>query len=105
MTWIFWLYAAGAFFWAACAVVYGVRSPWWRSPQGRTMFGSWTALALVLTLAALFRVMQLPHRLAVDLAAGVLSAVVAAGVVQLGTVVWLQRRRADEPKRRATDRR
>lgn len=91
MTWTFWLYAAGALFWSACALTYGVRSPWWSSAIGRSLFGSWTALALVLILAAVFRLTDLPHPLDVDLAAGVLSAVVFAGAVQLGTVLHLQR--------------
>ena len=92
MTLGFWLYAVGAVFWAGCAVAYGVRSPWWRSAIGRSMFGSWAALALTLILAAVFRVAPIPHPVVVVLAVIVLSAVDAAGLVQLLTVMHLQRR-------------
>jgi len=106
MTWIFWLYAAGAVLWTACWLAYWILAPWWRSAVGRSLFGSWVALSFVLILAALFRIVELPHRLAVDLAAGVLSAVAVAGAVQLGTVLYEQLRRRDgRPHRRASDRR
>lgn len=102
MSWPFWLYASIAVPWTLCAVVYGVRSPWWRSPIGRSLFGSWTSLALVLILAALIRVVRLPHPAVLTLAVAVLVAVGVAGVVQLLTVVHLQRR--DDIPRRTTDR-
>jgi hypothetical protein len=87
----FGLYAVGAVFWSACAVAYGIRSPWWRSLIGRSLFGSWTALACVLILAAVFRVLPLPHPVIVVLAVVVLTAVDVAGLVQLVTVLHLQR--------------
>lgn len=99
MTLNFWLYAAGAVFWAGCAVAYGVRSPWWRSAIGRSMFGSWVSMACVLILAAIFRVAPIPHPVVVVLAVIVLSAVDAAGLVQLVTVLHLQLRRDDLPRR------
>ena len=96
MTLGFWLYAAGAVPWAACAIAYGIRSPWYRSPIGRSLFGSWVSLACVLILAALFRVLPLPHPVIFVLAVVVLSAVDVAGFIQLVTVLHLQRRdRAD----------
>ena len=88
----FWLYAVGALFWAGCAVAYGVRSPWWRSPIGRSLFGSWVSMGAVLILAAVFRVVPLPHPVVIVLAVAVLSAVDVAGLVQLLTVLHLQRR-------------
>jgi hypothetical protein len=100
----FWLYAVGALFWTACAVAYGARSPWWRSPIGRSLFGSWVSLACVLILAALFRFLPLPHPVLVVLAVAVLSAVDVAGLVQLLTVLQLQRHDHASPSRRYTDR-
>ena len=91
MTLGFWLYAVGAVFWAGCAITYGARSPWWRSPIGRSLFGSWVSLACVLILAALFRFLHLPLPVLVVLAVVVLSAVDIAGLVQLVTVLHLQR--------------
>lgn len=97
MTLGFWLYAVGAVFWTGCAVAYGARSPWWRSPIGRSLFGSWTALACVLILAAVFRLVPLPHAVLLVLAVIVLSAVDVAGLVQLATVLHLQRRDRPTP--------
>lgn len=92
----FWLYAVGAVFWTGCVVAYGARSPWWQSAIGRSLFGSWTALACVLILAAIFRVVPLPHAVLVALAVIVLSAVDVAGLVQLVTILHLQRRERDD---------
>lgn len=104
MTWAFWLYASIAVPWLACAAFYGLRTPWWRSAIGRSLFGSWTALALVLMLAAAFRAIRLPHPIVLGLAVCVLGAVGVAGVVQLVTVIYLQRRGRPAPHRRTTDR-
>lgn len=96
----FWLYTVGAVFWAVCAVAYGLRSPWWRSLIGRSLFGSWVSMACVLILAAIFRIVPLPHPVVVVLAVVVLAAVDTAGLVQLVTVLHLQRRdrfSADDP--------
>ena len=67
MSWIFWLYAMGAVGWSLWSLAYGVLSPWYRSAQGWTLFVSWTALALTLDLAALFRLVDFPHPAAVAL--------------------------------------
>lgn len=83
----FWLYAVGAALWTACAVAYLAREPWWRSWIGRSLVGSWSSFAAVLILAAIFRVEPLPHAVLVTLAA-----VDVAGLVQLATVLHLQRR-------------
>lgn len=98
----FWLYAVGAVFWAACALTYGLRSAWFRSAIGRSLVGSWTAFAAVLILATVFRIVPLPHPVIVALAVVVLSAVDVAGLVQLVTVLHLQRR--DRASRSSTDR-
>lgn len=90
------LYGAGAALWSACALAYLTRAPWWQSWIGRSLVGSWASFAAVLTLAVVFRVAPLPHELAVVLAVCVLSAVDVAGLVQLITVLHLQRR--DRPR-------
>lgn len=87
MTWVFWLYAVIAVPWAACAVAYG----WWtkfeRSGVGWGQFVTYLSLAAVLALAALFRVVHLPHAAAVALALVVLCAVGVAGCLQLVNVL------------------
>lgn len=86
------LYVLGSVVWSTCALAYVTRAPWWRSWIGRSLVGSWTAFAAVLTLAVVFRIVPLPHLVAVVLAVAVLSAVDLAGLVQLVTVLHLQRR-------------
>jgi len=87
------LYGVGALLWTSCALAYGVRSwPKWRdSWMGRSLLASWTSFGAVLILAVLFRLLPLPHAVDVVLAVGVLSAVDLAGLVQLVTVLHLQR--------------
>lgn len=104
MIWTFWLYAACAAPWTACLLTYGLRSPWRRSWVGRAMFTTYGALAAVLGLAALLRVVRLPVHIAITLAVATLTAVGIAGVVQLVNIVRLQRRDPSAPHRRSTDR-
>lgn len=96
MTWIFWLvfglYAAGAVFWTATALAYGLRSAWWHRAEGRALLLGWGSLAAVLDLAAIFRIIRLPLAVIVVLAVIVLSAVDLAGLWQFATVLRLQRR-------------
>jgi hypothetical protein len=93
MTWaIVWLYALGAGFWTGCALLYGLRSPWFHSSTGRVMLMTFTSLSAVLVLATVFRFVHPPLWLAVPLALAVLAAVDLAGLVQLINVWRLQRR-------------
>lgn len=106
MTWTFWLYAATCAPWAACLLVYGLRSPWRGSWTGRAQFTIYASLTAVLALAAALRVIDVPYWLAVTLAVCTLAAVCAAGVSQLINILRLQKERRtqpDCPHRRATD--
>src|SRR5690348_16663890 len=89
---VFGLYAAGGVFWACCALLYGLRSPWWRSATGKVMLMTFSSLAAVLLMATAFRIARPPLWLAIPLACAVLGAVVLAGLVQLINLVRLQRR-------------
>jgi len=92
---IFWLYAVGAVLWTGLLLLYGLRSPWWRSTTGRVMVLTFASLSAVLVLAAVFRFVHPPLWLAVPLALAVLGAVDLAGLVQLINVWRLQRRDHD----------
>ena len=103
---IFWLYAVGAVLWTGLLLLYGLRSPWWRSTTGRVMVLTFASLSAVLVLAAVFRFVHPPLWLAVPLAlaAATLAAVCVAGCVQLATILRLQRRDPSAtPRRRSTD--
>jgi hypothetical protein len=107
VSWIFWLYVIGGAAFSACALVYGLRSPWYRSPMGIALEASWTSLAAVLILAVLLHLFPLRRDVAVGLSITVMTAVDVTALVLLVTVLRLQRRGRDEPtpRRRATDHR
>lgn len=87
------LYGVDALLWTACALAYGVRSwpKWRRTWMGRSLLGSWTSFGAVLILAVLLPLVPMPHPVAVGLSIGVLVAVGLAGLVQLVTVLHIQR--------------
>lgn len=98
------LYGVGGLLWLLCALAYGVLAPWWRSWIGRSLVGASAFFSAALILTVVLAFVPMPHALAFALAAGVLSAVDLAGLVQLLTILHTQLRRDDTPHRRATDR-
>lgn len=97
MTWAFWLYTAIAAPWVVCTLLYGLRSPWYRSAVGWSTFVSWASLAAALSLTALFLAVRLPHAVALVVSLVVLGAIGAAGCAQLVNLVRAQRRDRDRP--------
>lgn len=91
--WVFWVYLACFLPWAAVLVFYGLRSPWWSSPTGRTQFITYASLTVVLAFAVVVRLFAFPHLLLVVLTVICLGGVCAAGVRQLVNVLRLQRRK------------
>lgn len=93
MTWIFWLYAMGAGAFTACALVYGLRSPWYRSAMGRALEALFASCAAVLILAVLVHVVNMPRQVAIGLSISVMTAVDVTALVLLVTVLRVQRNR------------
>ena len=100
MKWTFWLYAVTGLPWVLCLLFYGLRSPWWRTWTGRAQINAYAALAVVLTLAALLRVLPLPFGWAVALSVAALFGVFVAGVSQLINVIRLQKKDRMQPRNR-----
>lgn len=84
------LYGVGALFWTACALVYGLGS-WRGSWVGWSLLGSWSSFAAVLILAVVLPLTSWPRDVDLGLAVGVLSAIDLAGLLQLVTVLRIQR--------------
>lgn len=97
MTWVFWLYAVIAAPWVVCAVLYGLRSPWYRSAVGWSTFVSWASVAAALSLTALFLAVPLSRTVEIVVSVVVLGAIGVAGYVQLVNLVRAQRRDRDHP--------
>lgn len=93
MNWTFWLYAPPAAVWAACLLLYGLRSAWRRSATGRGQFVLYATLTAVLLLASVLRIVHLPYSWAVVLAVVTMGGVLVAGLVQLVLILRAQGRR------------
>ena len=88
--WEFWLYLAAWAPYTAFVLLYGFRSPWYRSALGRSLLLSKTVIAVLLTHVLLLVIFgDYPGRGAVR--AFMVGAVIVAGWYQLTTLVRLQR--------------
>lgn len=81
------------------AYAYVARGIWWREPSGRALIVSSTALALLLDLSLLFRVVTLPPYASLVVVLVVVALIAAGAWLKLGALLheWRQGRRSVPP--------
>lgn len=90
-SWVFWLYLVTWLPYIGCLLVYGLRSAWRSSPEGRALMLLYAALADVLGLAWVVRLVRLPYPVLLAIVAVALGLVFIAGAVHLVAILRAQR--------------
>lgn len=94
--WIFWLYLSLWLPYAAFVVLYGLRSPWWKSAIGRGLMGMAASIVAVLTNVLLALAIE-PYPWRRPVAIVLIAGAGMVGWYMLGNLVRLQRQERHPP--------